>query len=143
MLNSPVELNSGGVCNPRVSPIVNPLLSGIIVDLLEQVTVLRTDHLQTSPTCRQNNDGTGRLKQMVGSSWSTIVSGGVGGSTPGAVAERIKFEYIPPTILNDRIVVTPPWKLRSWATPNGRGVSLGIFYSSEYCYEDMGKVWYS
>lgn len=105
MYNSPVGLNSGGIGEPRVSPvsraspIVNPCPSGNIVDLLEQVTVPHRDHLPpcatTSPTAGQNNDGAGRLQQMAGSSWSTIVSGGAGGATPPAV-DRMKFEYIPP-----------------------------------------------
>ncbi|KAG5520831.1 hypothetical protein RHGRI_033411 [Rhododendron griersonianum] len=67
MYNSPVGLNSGGIGEPRVSPvsrassIVNPCPSGNIVDLLEQVTVPHRDHLPpcatTSPTAGQNNDG--------------------------------------------------------------------------------------
>ncbi|XP_058222631.1 uncharacterized protein LOC131332431 [Rhododendron vialii] len=140
MLNSPVELNSGGVRNPRVSPIVNPLPSGNIVDLLEQVTVLRTDHLQTSPTGRQNNDGTGWLKQIVGSSWSTIVSGGAGGSTPGAVAERMQFEYIPPTILNDRIVVTPPVEVEELGHPKWQRCIVGHFLDKKLTFSAVRNI---
>ncbi|KAF7126448.1 hypothetical protein RHSIM_Rhsim11G0034800 [Rhododendron simsii] len=118
------------VVHPRVSnlPISSSLEHGL--DLLHSVTILNEDHLSPSatdtPSIRQikelNAENT-RLRRLLDSktvsdssnvlSWSNVVANGstmVAGSGDGTKVTpvKMKLEYIPPVVLNDRVVVSPP-----------------------------------
>ncbi|KAI8550741.1 hypothetical protein RHMOL_Rhmol06G0131700 [Rhododendron molle] len=100
---------------PRVPSAANPRASGLValgsplrgIDLVEQVTVVNMDHLEPPALGHQTTS----FGPVVAPSWRNVVANGVGvqdGAGSVISPEKMKLDYIPPVIVNDRVVVSPP-----------------------------------
>ncbi|KAF7126741.1 hypothetical protein RHSIM_Rhsim11G0147600 [Rhododendron simsii] len=100
---------------PRVPSIVHPRASGVValgpplrgIEVVEQVTMVNVDHLELCALGHQSTS----FGPVVAPSWCNVVANGVG-SQEGAGSiispAKMKLDYIPPGIVNDRVVVSPP-----------------------------------
>lgn len=156
------------VVPPRVSnlPVSGSLERGL--DLLQSATILNEDHLTPcatdAPAIRQIkelNAENAHLCRLLDNttvsgsgnilSWCNVVANGstmVADSgygtkvTPASwvAPEKMKLEYIPPVVLNDRVVVSPPADVEALGNPNGRSVLWVTFWIRDLAFPVLGTL---
>lgn len=155
LVNSP-DGSIDNVGNPRIFPLPNPILNGNRLDFLEQITVPVTDSLTPCasvplPASQVGVVYCGDNHPKTGTSWSSVVAntvsaidGGVGSkSVPSP--NRMKLEYIPPSIVNDRIVVSPSVEVEELGHPKWQRCIVGHFLDKKLAFTAVQhiamKIW--
>ncbi|KAI8567605.1 hypothetical protein RHMOL_Rhmol02G0134500 [Rhododendron molle] len=136
------------VVNPRVSPLPNPILNGNRLDFLEQITVPDPPPPPVSQVgvvyCGDNHPKPGTSWSSAVANTMSAIDGGVGSkSIPSP--NRMKLEYIPPSIVNDRIVVSPPVEVEELGHPKWQRCIVGHFLDKKLAFAAVQhiamKIW--
>ncbi|KAF7145736.1 hypothetical protein RHSIM_Rhsim04G0248900 [Rhododendron simsii] len=139
------------------------------LDLLESVAILNEDHLKPCFTdmpamcqIKELNAKNARLRRLLegkvvssgpgyGLSWSNIAAGGNAvNNSPGegvkgvpesmVVPEKMKLEYIPPVILNDRVVVSPQEDVEELGQSKWAKCIVGHFWDKKLTFTAVRKI---
>lgn len=124
--------------SPRVSLAAHPRASALTsssfplsgIDLLEQVSIPVVDSFKQGAFVPVNASNGPRVAQ----SWSNV------GAVSMAPPERMQLEYIPPVILNDRVVVSPPEDVERLGQSKWQRCIVGHFLDKKLAFTAVSSI---